>query len=566
MRTSARRGGRPALGFPLLAVLALGLLWAQAASARGQAAAKCGTPHVLDAMRRLGPAAFAKRAQTPKQYQYDSPGGFFRIQYDMEGRDAVSREDSDQDEVPDYVEAAAEAFDRALQLEVLELGYRSPFVGEERGDERYEVFIRDLGVPGYYGLTHPQIGPDHAFTSFIEVDNDFLDPIYPTRGLDGLRVTAAHEFFHAIHFAYYLNTRLDALWWMEITATWMEDVAWDSINDYYHYVRPRRVSPSSFSDAFFDMPGAPLDHTNGYYEYGASVFGHFLAALHGRDIIRACWEAIGEAQRGDVTVIDGVLPGGLAAAVPEFAVWNYFTGPRARPSQFYPEGSAYAEVWIPPDRIHHAYPVSGSGTVDHLGSHHTRFIAPDEPATLVLDLELDPRTSWRVQVVRITEDRPTIVPLDPSMPFRLTTGPFDEEIVLISTTVNLRGHDFTYVYSAHLGLTPVDIGEPTVFVWPGDTNNDGVVGVRDVLPIGIFWGAEGPPRADGDISWSAKGIRPWEEGQAAFADANGDGRVDARDVEAVRANWSRVRPGEGDAAVAKLAPNAQRAAGSPLER
>ena len=51
--------------------------------------------------------------------------------------------------------------------------------------------------------------------------------------INALRVTAAHEFFHAIQFAYDVK---EDLWFMEGSATWVEDEVYDSINDNYQFL------------------------------------------------------------------------------------------------------------------------------------------------------------------------------------------------------------------------------------------------------------------------------------------------------------------------------------------
>ena len=60
-----------------------------------------------------------------------------------------------------------------------------------------ETQVPDYFIPG---------NPFSSFTSYIHIDNDFAEPSYSgvndyvARPLDAVRVTAAHEYFHAIHF------------------------------------------------------------------------------------------------------------------------------------------------------------------------------------------------------------------------------------------------------------------------------------------------------------------------------------------------------------------------------
>lgn len=75
-------------------------------------------------------------------------------------------------------------------------------------------------------------------------------------------------------------------------------------------------------------------------------------------------------------------------------------------------------------------------------------------------------------------------------------------------------------------------------VYPGDTDNSGVVDALDLLPIGVHFYAVGPARAAGSYSWTSQQIYGWEELAAQYADANGDGIVDERDVIGIGVNWA----------------------------
>ena len=77
-------------------------------------------------------------------------------------------------------------------------------------------------------------------------------------------------------------------------------------------------------------------------------------------------------------------------------------------------------------------------------------------------------------------------------------------------------------------------------VWPGDTNNDGIVNDEDKTLITEFFGVTGTPRSDaGDISWKAHIAKPWENILATFADANGDGKVDQADNNVIGVNYGK---------------------------
>jgi hypothetical protein len=80
--------------------------------------------------------------------------------------------------------------------------------------------------------------------------------------------------------------------------------------------------------------------------------------------------------------------------------------------------------------------------------------------------------------------------------------------------------------------------EPPMEIWPGDTNNDGVVDTTDIFPIAMYFGNEGAVRPGATLIWTGQPIdTPWTPVDATYADANGDGVVNAADVLAVGINF-----------------------------
>lgn len=90
-------------------------------------------------------------------------------------------------------------------------------------------------------------------------------------------------------------------------------------------------------------------------------------------------------------------------------------------------------------------------------------------------------------------------------------------------------------------------------VWPGDTDHNGIVDERDVLPIGRYFDSQGPPRGDGDWLWSRHlarvvlGENAWSPYAAIYADADGNGAVEAEDICGVADNWLKTIAGMGRA-------------------
>lgn len=84
-------------------------------------------------------------------------------------------------------------------------------------------------------------------------------------------------------------------------------------------------------------------------------------------------------------------------------------------------------------------------------------------------------------------------------------------------------------------------------VWPGDTNNNGIVSGVDVLYIGWAFGQTGPARATTDTDWTPQpSPSPWagvfpDGTNFYFADADGNGLVDEDDLDAaVAANFAET--------------------------
>ncbi|MCX8210690.1 MAG: T9SS type A sorting domain-containing protein [Lewinella sp.] len=78
-------------------------------------------------------------------------------------------------------------------------------------------------------------------------------------------------------------------------------------------------------------------------------------------------------------------------------------------------------------------------------------------------------------------------------------------------------------------------------VWPGDTNNDGVVDVGDLLPIGLAMGSNGTPRLSANPSgWSAQYGEDWNTDfnglNHKYIDANGDQVISSLDTQVVMEN------------------------------
>ncbi len=156
-----------------------------------------------------------------------SPSGIFRIHYDTTGNYVPDYFNGIKNTIQLSVDSLAIAFDSSYNYEVNILGYDAPpSDGTEGGDGLYDVYIKPVNG---YGYTEPvKLGP-----TYIVVDNKMN---FYTKGIHAARVTAAHEFHHAIQVGSYSDNTSGNRYYFEITSTAMEEFVYDSVNDYYGYL------------------------------------------------------------------------------------------------------------------------------------------------------------------------------------------------------------------------------------------------------------------------------------------------------------------------------------------
>jgi len=454
----------------------------------------CGTRAILEAIhnwKRLGANTRAKLTtffQRPtNQRTHPSASGRFLIHYDVSGFHAVSTSDADGNGIPDYVDFTATTFDDVWIREIEELGYREP---PDDGDGVYDVHIQQLGLQGVYGLAFAAGG--FTSSSYIQIDNDYTDNIFLTRGSDGLQVTAAHEFFHAIQFAYFAP--FDAAWWQELTATWMEDVIYDDVNDYYQY-----------QPFFFQSPETSLDES-GLQPFAASIFGHHLQQAYGTETIKETWESLGTRTptKYDILDIDVALPGGFASVLPRFVVWNYLTDTR-HVAGYYDEGTEYGEVSPAIITPVSGITVAGSKRIGHLASTYILIKTSNLSGGLQVSFSLEAGSTYEVVMMLFRGGGPEVVPLAGTDVTIANVSKYDE-VVFIPISTSTTGSRFDIGYSV-LNSTSVSSTSDLV----GDFDSDGSVAFGDFLAFAESFG-KGPKdpghdrlhdlNADGSIGFS----------------------------------------------------------------
>jgi hypothetical protein len=330
-----------------------------------------------------------------KQKYYDTPEGNFRIHYDTAGPHAVYQPNVDidpADGVPDYVNRTAEYFVRAWHYQCDTLGYDTPpFDGSNGGGSNlYDVYMHSH--PGAYGMTwgesytNQRPNRNYDMISYIHVDPTFDGFGYNDRRLP-MQVTSAHEFFHAVQFAYNANA---GGWFMENCAVWMEETMWDEVNDCYAYM-----------PYFFNNPHLALTTYNGSFEYGAFVWPTYLDENYGSEIIRTIWEwSIPADAFNAMLAALSEFGSGIENDYPTFATWNFITGARDD-SQHYKEGGSYSQVRIM--RTHTLYPVNNNTSnqpPNNLGCNYILFAIGNNSGILRIQFDGADNGDWAVPVVK----------------------------------------------------------------------------------------------------------------------------------------------------------------------
>jgi hypothetical protein len=311
-------------------------------------------------------------------------------------RDAPSLHDGNRNRVPDWVDKARTTFDHVWRTEVGGYRYRAP--RSDRTSARHgpngklDIYIADLGAIGLYGYCttdDPKRRTRRYVSGYCVVDDDFSRRQFTSGayGVAALRVTAAHEFFHAVQFAY--DWRED-LWLMEGTAAWIEDEVYDGIDDNRQYLAFSPIGKLTFWHAL-DWYDRDPTRPGSLQKYGAWIFFRYLSERYGREVVRSIWRRADAnpgapnaySMKAAVQAVD--LKGDdLHDVFADFGAANLY------PQASYSEGAAY------PSPQPTASLALGTGNsplssgpipMEHMSSDYYRF-TPASPALAALTIEL----------------------------------------------------------------------------------------------------------------------------------------------------------------------------------
>jgi hypothetical protein len=272
---------------------------------------------------------------------------------------------------------------KVWRYEIGTLGFAPPpGDGKRGGDARFDVYLADLGARGLFGYCTPERrvkGQRFQASGYCVLDNDFAREQYRAPPTASLRVTAAHEFFHAVQFGYDFY---EDPWFMESTATWIEERFADGSNDNRRFLRYGSVR----------HPGVPLDRFSniGYSHYGNWAFWEFLTQRHGDRVVRRAWQHAGTRGRGDnaysTQALERVLrdKGGVRRALTGYATANLTPATSYPEGRHWPRAKVNRSARLAPGRV-----VRERFRLDHLTAQHLRLTPPARGARWRLRVAVD---------------------------------------------------------------------------------------------------------------------------------------------------------------------------------
>ncbi len=279
----------------------------------------------------------------------------FYLEYETTGANGVPATDvSPANGIPDYIEWTATAVENCWTVEIDNLGYEGPIL-TGGPNNKYLVQFEEMGAYGYTTTTgggRTKIVQHRNFLGFPPNDDPEGDQI------GALKVTFAHEFKHASQFE---TSGWSEGNWVELDATWVEDIVYDQTNDYYNFISGGG-SPFTSPQTTLN-PGSYEDCNWEHYQTEKLGNGHMLNFWNRRALMPG--EAV--LTTYSVNLANAGVP--LVDAWGEYVAWNFNSGTRAGTGFGYGEAAQYPTA--PATSTHTTLPVpTTNGSVVSLAANN----------------------------------------------------------------------------------------------------------------------------------------------------------------------------------------------------
>jgi len=298
--------------------------------------------------------------------------------------------DENRDSVPDVVEAWADYFETSFNEIVNSMNFNP---AELVTGKKVQIFIGNSdfntsidNIYDAYAITYFSSG-----MPYIVVNNNFSWTLPNDAGPNlsdwihgAMKATAAHEFFHVIHYLWepssWISSKDD--WWFEASATWIEDEVFDSVNDYHNY-----FGEDGWADYVEQgLPSSYDDNVTVSHEYGAAIFGKYLSEhVDGQESVRNLWQLIRPSPGSGLRILPAL--DNYAKAMGFESLEELYLGfAAANATMDYEEGDKYGSVPIRSS--------SSNIAPAYLGS--TYFYKEGIVGAKRFDLAASPNMSWNV--------------------------------------------------------------------------------------------------------------------------------------------------------------------------
>ena len=298
--------------------------------------------------------------------------------------------------------------ERAYTVQNLTQGWAPPPPDQGLGgDDRYDIYLMHSAFYGYTEAAGGKVGdnpmtPDvieeDAYFSFIVLENDYNG--FANTPLNNLRVTAAHEFNHALQYGY---TAEQTFWLMEATATWIEDEVFDEIDDNYQFL-PTYLD---YPDICLPARAAGSKATHWYSDW---IWLRWIAEhAGGPATIRHIWEH-GRTLTDFAALAAALTDAGtsLPRAFTEFGTANLILDVCPNQAPYcYEEANNYPPVFVEGDVVYNGDVVTYTppdGVQPFAADYIRLTVAGDRPLLARLDM----RTSVSMRLITVTTNGLTV--------------------------------------------------------------------------------------------------------------------------------------------------------------
>jgi hypothetical protein len=392
--------------------------------------------------------------------------GLFELHWDDSGIHAVPEEDLSGNGYPDFIDSASVILEYVYDIEVEQLGYEPPPGIDGNPAVPYQIYFTNQFA---YGITRKgdliaANLPDTSYASYIEMDNNFAEYYFPTQGLDGLRVTAAHEFHHAIQFGY--GFRDSDIYFFEMTSTWLEEYIYPEIDDYLNYL-----------DYFFEVVSdSRFDQNNLTYPYANSIYLQMLEAQYGASIISSIWDKLRKEK--SYSALKTTLEENNTTwyqSLNSYALWLFYTGDRAISGTFFKDAAFFPKISIKTeDKIEFEEAFVEDVNITEIAN---RYIEIQNVRGKILDIQVIADDGFNSGYRTMTEysySQPSAVNT------KITSEPVDSDQIVLVITNSEKNEMITTANISESGS--IDLTSVYPFPNPVHANSEKIIRFQNVPP------------------------------------------------------------------------------------